>query len=133
MAKVIENNRFKRTGNRYRIVVSNDDSFEELITFKVSRLGVFSSISIIFVILICFIVSVMVFTPLKYYIPGYGSRSNRVAMQKLKIRADSLDLALKQNQQYLSGLQKMMGADSVTDHKAATVPSKKLSYERIKK
>ena len=41
----------KRLRNRYRLVVMNDDTYEEVVTFKLSRLSVYVMLSSIFVLL----------------------------------------------------------------------------------
>ena len=41
----------RRLRNRYRLVVMNDDTYEEVVTFKLSRLSVYIVLSSIFVIL----------------------------------------------------------------------------------
>ena len=45
------NTTLKRLRNRYRLVVMNDDSYEEVVTFKLSRLSVYIGLSTIFVLL----------------------------------------------------------------------------------
>ena len=56
--------------NRYRLVVMNDDTYEEVVTFKLTRLSVYISMSTIFVLMVGFPVALLFFTPLKYYIAG---------------------------------------------------------------
>jgi glucosamine 6-phosphate synthetase-like amidotransferase/phosphosugar isomerase protein len=68
------NNAIKRLQNHYRLVVMNDDTYEEVVTFKLSRLSVYIGMSTLFVVLVSCTVALLAFTPLKYYIPGYGSK-----------------------------------------------------------
>src|SRR5882672_3325799 len=77
MAKFDANSTFKRLQNRYRLVIMNDDTYEEVVTFKLSRLSVYVGLCTIFVLLTGLTVALIVFTPLKLYIPGYGDVSNR--------------------------------------------------------
>ena len=70
MATLDANTTLKRLRNRYRLVVMNDDTYEEVVTFKLSRLSVYVVLSSIFVILVTFTVALIVFTPLKQYVPG---------------------------------------------------------------
>jgi hypothetical protein len=104
----------KRLQNRYRLVVMNDDTYEEVITFRLSRLSVYVALSSIFVLLVSITVALLVFTPLKYYIPGYGNSSSRVELQALKMRTDSLEQAVIYKDQYLNNLKKVLGADMPT-------------------
>ncbi len=108
MLKLDTSSTLKRLQNRYRLVVMNDDTYEEVVTFKLSRLSVYIAMSTVFVLLISFTVALIVFTPLKYYIPGYGSRQSKTELQVLKIRTDSLEQSIKFKDQYLDNLKKVL-------------------------
>jgi len=110
----VENNTIKRLRNRYRLVVMNDDSFEEVITFKLSRISVYITLSVIFIVMVLFTTILLAFTPLKYYIPGYGNKRSKTELQILKIKTDSLELALKNKEQYLDGLKKVLTGNTPT-------------------
>jgi hypothetical protein len=100
----------KHLQNRYRLVVMNDDTYEEVITFRLSRLSVYVALSSTFVLLVSLTVALLVLTPLKYYIPGYGNNTNRVELQTLKMRTDSLEQAIIYKDQYLNNIKKVLGA-----------------------
>lgn len=112
MLKLDTTSTLKRLQNRYRLVVMNDDTYEEVVTFKLSRLSVYIAMSTVFVLLISFTVALIVFTPLKYYIPGYGSRQSKTELQVLKIRTDSLEQNIKYKDQYLTNLKKILSGGS---------------------
>ncbi len=98
----------KRLRNRYRLVVMNDDTYEEVVTFKLSRLSVYIALCTMFVVLVGLTVALIVFTPLKYYIPGYGSQAERREMANLKIRADSLEAQVRYNQAYWDNVKNVL-------------------------
>jgi hypothetical protein len=104
MAKFDANSTLKRLQNRYRLVVMNDDTYEEVVTFKLSRLSVYIFLSTIFVLLTGLTVALIVFTPLKLYIPGYGDVNNTKELRELKIRTDSLEMEMRYRDQYLQSL-----------------------------
>ncbi len=112
MLKLDTTSTLKRLQNRYRLVVMNDDTYEEVVTFKLSRLSVYIALSTVFVMLISVTVALIVFTPLKYYIPGYGSRQSKTELQVLKIRTDSLEQSIKYKDQYLDNLKKILSGGS---------------------
>jgi hypothetical protein len=112
MSKLDTSSTLKRLQNRYRLVVMNDDTYEEVVTFKLSRLSVYIAMSTIFVLLISFTIALIVFTPLKYYIPGYGSRQSKTELQLLKIRTDSLEQSIKYKDQYLNNIKKILNGDT---------------------
>lgn len=126
MAKLFDaNTTLKRLRNRYRLVVMNDDTYEEVVTFKLSRLSVYILLSTIFVVLTGLTVALIVFTPLKLYIPGYGDVNNTRELRELKIRTDSLEQAVQYKDQYLQGLRATLqgGAPVKPDTTSLKVPA----------
>lgn len=110
MAKLDANSTLKRLRNRYRLVVMNEDTYEEVVKFRLSRLSVYVALSSIFVLLTFLTVSLIVFTPIKYYLPGvgYGDAKQVREYKNLKIRTDSMEVALKFRQQYMDDLKKVL-------------------------
>jgi len=108
MAKFDANSTLKRLQNRYRLVVMNDDTYEEVVTFKLSRLSVYVFLSTVFVLLTGLTVALIVFTPLKLYIPGYGDINNTKELRELKIRTDSLENEMRYRDQYFQSLQNVL-------------------------
>lgn len=106
------NTTFRRLRNRYRLVVMNDDSYEEVVTFKLSRLSVYIGLSTLFVLLTGLTVALIVFTPLKLYIPGYGSANATRELRQLKIRTDSLEQAMEYKDKYLSNIKGVLQGDA---------------------
>jgi hypothetical protein len=109
MEKTEENSTFKRLQNRYRLVVMNDDTYEEVVTFKLSRMSVYIGLCTIFVLMVGLTIMLFILTPLKYYIPGEGaSRKNKIELQTLKMRTDSLEQAIKHKDQYLNSIRQVL-------------------------
>jgi len=111
MVKFDTNGTFKRLRNRYRLVVMNDDTYEEVVTFKLSRFSVYVLMSTIFVVLIGLTVALIVFTPLKYYIPGYDDLKIGRDYRELKYRTDSLEQQVNYQARYIDGLKKVLKGD----------------------
>ncbi|MFN4973955.1 MAG: hypothetical protein ACK5GV_01785 [Bacteroidota bacterium] len=125
------NNSLNRLRNNYRLVVLNDDTYEEVVTFRLSRTSVYIGLSTIFVLLVGLTIALIAFTPLKYYIPGYGTRESRTALQMLKLRTDSLERAIRYKDQYLDGVKKALSGSGTMelDTTALDVPSKEASID----
>lgn len=122
MAKLTNENTLKRLNNQYRLVIMNDDTYEEVVTFKLTRLSVYVGFSTIFVLLVSMSVALVVFTPLKYYVPGYGSRESRAELQLLKIRTDSLEQSLQFKEQYLESIKKVLNGTTPTQRDTVAIP-----------
>jgi hypothetical protein len=110
MAKLDANSTLKRLRNRYRLVVMNEDTYEEVVKFKLSRLSVYIGLSTLFVVLVGLTIALIVFTPLKYYLPGvgYGNAKQIREYKMLKIRTDSMEDALRYKERYYNDIQKVL-------------------------
>lgn len=112
MANLTENTTIKRLQNKYRLVIMNDDTYEEVVTFKLSRISVYVALSSAFVLLVGLTTCLLVFTPLKYYIPGYGNKQSLTHLQLLKTRTDSLEQAIRYKEQYFDGIKRAIAGNS---------------------
>jgi hypothetical protein len=121
MALTGSTNTFKRLRNRYRLVIMNDDTFEELTTIRLSRFTVYVALSTIFVLLVGLTIAIVSFTNLKYMIPGYGKQSSVRELRMLKIRTDSLEQVVSMKQQYLEDVQRVLRGDTNSLRKDTTV------------
>lgn len=101
-------------GNRYRLVIMNDNTYEEVTAFKLSRMSVYVALSTLFVMLVTITVATVVFTPLRYYIPGYGDLKQRREFIRLKMRTDSLETAIDARDKYLDNIKKVIDGDFST-------------------
>jgi hypothetical protein len=105
MLKLDAGSTLKRLRNRYRLVVMNDDTYEEVVTFKLSRLSVYIMLSTIFVLLVGLTVALIVFTPLKYYIPGANTDyKSAMELRQLKYQVDDANKQIRLLQQFDAGL-----------------------------
>jgi hypothetical protein len=131
MANPELNSTLRRLRNSYRLVVMNDDTYEEVVTFRLSRLSVYIGLSTVFVLLVGLTIALIAFSPLKYYIPGYGTRESRTALQMLKIRTDSLEQEIRFKEQYLESVKKVLTGNtpSQLDTVPAVVPPSETSTD----
>lgn len=115
MAKIDANNTLKRLRNHYRLVVMNEDTYEEVVKFKLTRLSVYIVMSTLFILMVGLTASLIIFTPLRYYLPGsgYGDARQVREYRDLKIRTDSMEQALNQQHKYFQDLQKVLQGNIV--------------------
>jgi hypothetical protein len=100
----------KRLHHHYRLVVMNEDTYEEMVRFKLSRLSVYITLSMVFVLMVAITSSLIIFTPLKFYLPGvgYGNARQIKEYRRLKLRTDSMEKAMNQQAHYLEQLDKVL-------------------------
>ncbi len=114
MAKDSKNEtRVQRWRNKFRFVILNDDTFEELLTLKLSPLNIFVFSVVTIVSTIALTTTVIAFTPLKELIPGYASSKLRREAIELALTTDSLTAAIDRNERYLQGVQRILQGEVV--------------------
>ncbi|WP_310379678.1 peptidase [Flavobacterium sp.] len=91
-----------------RLVILNEDTFEEIFSFKLNLMNVFVSVSISAILLIAITTVIIAFTPLREFIPGYSSSKLKKDATELALKSDSLTLALKKNEVYIKSIQKVL-------------------------
>lgn len=101
---------------RYRIVVLNEDTFEERFSFKMNRLNVLIWSSVAAILLIGLTTVLIAFTPLREYIPGYSSSSLRLKASHTSYKVDSLENVLQQNQKFLMSIQKVLRGEDEDEY-----------------
>lgn len=104
----------KKLLHKYRLVILNDDTFEERFSFKLNRLNVFVTVTILSVILISLTTLIIAFTPLREYIPGYSSTALKKRTAELTFKTDSLQRIITVNEQYLASIRKVLTGDVKT-------------------
>ena len=115
MAKIFDaDSTLQHLRNRYRLVVMNDDTYEEVVTFRLSRLSVYIMLCTVFVTLVGITVALLVFTPLRYYVPGYGSAADRREMITLKMQVDSLEQQMNYRDKYMENIQNVLKGNITT-------------------
>jgi hypothetical protein len=91
-----------------RLVILNEETFEELFSFKLNLMNVFVAVTSGAILLITFTTFIIAFTPLREFIPGYSSSKLKKEATELALKSDSLSLALKKNEAYIKSIQKVL-------------------------
>ena len=91
-----------------RLVILNEETFEELFSFKLNLMNVFVALTSGAIVLITCTTFIIAFTPLREFIPGYSSSKLKKDATELALKSDSLTLALQQNEAYIKSIQKVL-------------------------
>ncbi len=94
--------------NKYRLVILNEDTFEEKISFKLTRLNVFVLVTSSVILLIAGTTFLIAFTGLREYIPGYSSSDVKKQATELAYKTDSLQYTILLNNQYYESIRKVL-------------------------
>jgi hypothetical protein len=101
----------KRLFTKNRLVILNEDTFEEIFSLKLTLMNVFVVASIGAILIITVTTFIIAFTPLREYIPGYTSTKLKKDATELAIKSDSLEFAIKKNEVYLESIKKVLNGN----------------------
>lgn len=104
----------KKLLHKYRMVILNEETFEERFSFRLNRLNVFVFSTLFTVLLILTTTVIIAFTPLREYIPGYSSTELKRKASDMAYRTDSLQRIINLNEQYLASIRKVLTGDVET-------------------
>ncbi len=117
--------------NRYRLVVMNDDTFEEKFSLQLTPLGLFILIGSITIIMIIIVTSLIAFTPLREYIPGYSDTGVRRNLVRLTLKSDSLEKSLIEQNAFVKNIGNVLRGDIKFDS-TQNRPDKSKEYNKLK-
>src|SRR5210317_1059457 len=101
--------------DKYRLVIMNNETYEERLSFRLSRLNVFLLTVSISIILITLTIFIIAFTPIREFIPGYMDVNIPGQLYRLEQRADSLEQALKTKDLYLTNIRNIIEGKEIVD------------------
>jgi len=120
-----------RLRNRYRLVVMNDDTFEEKFSLQLTPLGLFVLVGSVIIIMIIFVTSLIAFTPLREYIPGYADTGLRRNLVRIDFKSDSLEKSLIEQNAYMKNIGNVLRGD-VSFDSTQNRPDKNKEFGKLK-
>ena len=94
--------------NKRRLIILNEDTFEETFSLKLTLMNVFVLATLGAIIITTVTTFIIAFTPLREFIPGYSSSKLKKDATELALKSDSLTIALKKNEAYISAVKKVL-------------------------
>ena len=101
----------KKLFTKNRLIILNEDTFEEIFSLKLTLMNVFVVATIGAILIITVTTFIIAFTPLREYIPGYSSSKLRKEATEMALKSDSLAFAIKKNEVYLESIKKVLNGD----------------------
>ena len=127
--------RMDKLQQNYRLVIMNDETFEEKGSYKLSLLNVYTIISSVIVLVALVVVSLIVFTPLKRMIPGYGDVSKHAELLRMNEKIDQLEEELSAQKLYSDNFRKILVGDYESESEEPSenedIPDSLLNVPRI--
>lgn len=117
MKKVRNNSKpLGRLRHKYKLVLMDAGSYEEKFSFRLTRLGVFSVVGALVILLVFVTLYLVAFTALREYIPGYADVNMPKKVYELQQRADSLEIIFRQQNLYVTNLRQVLLGKEVPDN-----------------
>jgi murein DD-endopeptidase MepM/ murein hydrolase activator NlpD len=124
-----------RLQDSYKIVIQDEEDLREINSFSVSLINFYVLISSLALIITIFTVSIIIFTPIKRWIPGYGELTSNREFLELQKRIQNLETELDAQEVYYEGLRNLLTGlqpDTDTDREAGIVQKERLKAQEVK-
>lgn len=130
--------------DKYILEIRDEDTFEKKISYRLSRLNVITVLGLTFIAIILFVVSIIAYTPLREYIPGYSNVDLARNLVRATFIADSLARDSRMKGEYIQNLKNILEDRVPSDSthysftsnsdpsKTAQEPNESDKYQKIK-
>ncbi|MFT4754028.1 MAG: murein DD-endopeptidase MepM/ murein hydrolase activator NlpD [Salibacteraceae bacterium] len=105
----------KRLRYKFRLVIINDDTYEEHFSLKLSLLNIITALGILSLCIAIFMIGLIAFTPFREYIPGYSNIETKRNAAYAYQKADSLSSELLLRENYLNNIRLILSGEIVPD------------------
>lgn len=97
--------------HKYRLSIYRDETYEEVLNLKLSKLNVFTLVGIITIIFLTIVIAIIAYTPVREFIPGYPNQSTVTNIRKNEFLLDSLEIELSKRDRYFNNLKKILSGE----------------------
>lgn len=102
--------------DQYRLTIFNDSTFQSVWSIKLSRLKVFTIVSVASSIIVILVTMIIATTGLREYIPGYPDAKQRQMMVDNAIKVDSLEMELRKRDEFFKGIKAIISGEVPEDN-----------------
>lgn len=130
--KKIRQQLLERLRDKYRLVILNEDTFEEQFSLRLSRLNVFVVLGVLSIIIVIITSYIIAFTPMREYIPGYADVHLQRNIYELQLKADSIENAFASKDLYIKNIKAILGEKALPESSEPVQDTaKKKNYRAI--
>lgn len=105
----------ERLKHTYRLVIMNNETFEEKGSYRITLLNVYIFLSTLFVVMFVLVFLVVAFTPIRRYMPGYVAESNEAKLREMAREVEILEEQLQAYELYADNVRKILVGDLQTE------------------
>ncbi|HNT80745.1 MAG TPA: M23 family metallopeptidase [Bacteroidia bacterium] len=121
---------YTRLKNKYRLVMMNDETLEEKVSFRLSPLNVFVFAGTLIIGLVTLTIFLIAFTPLREYIPGYADVDMKRRSINLALKGDSLQSVVSAHDKYIQNLSGIISGN-IVDFDTASLSDVNARYDTV--
>ncbi len=101
--------------SKYKLAIFNEQTYEEVLVLRLSRLNVFTLVGFSAIFLIAIVTLLIAFTGLREYIPGYPDANQRLMIVRNAQRVDSLYIEIEKRNKFIDNMQTILRGDVPSD------------------
>ena len=102
----------RKLTNKYRMVLLNEDTFEEVGTMRLTRLNLIAFFGVLMILLIAIVYSLIAYTDIRELIPGYPDAAMRQDIRANAMKLDSLEYEQAIRDQYFENLKRIITGEA---------------------
>jgi len=117
----------KKLSSKYKLAIFNEQTYEEVLVFRLSRLNVFTMVGAFGIILVILVTLLISFTSLREFIPGYPSPDERLLIVRNAQLTDSLMVEIESQYRFVQNMQARLSGEEPEQVEGADDKDKKNS------
>jgi murein DD-endopeptidase MepM/ murein hydrolase activator NlpD len=102
----------RKLTHKYRMVLLNEDTFEEVGTMRLTRLNLIAFIGVVMILLIAVVYALIAYTNIRELIPGYPDAAMRQDIRANAMKLDSLEYEQAIRDQYFDNLKRIISGET---------------------
>ncbi len=99
----------------YRLVIMNNETFEEMGSYRLSLMNVYIVASTLVVVIASIVIVLVAFTPLKRYLPGYGDGNDQQMVMALSKEVAQMEKVMGVQEKYIESMRRMLTGEVRTE------------------
>lgn len=115
MTKKPDQLKSEKIRDKYRMIIYNDQTFEEVGFIRLSRLSLIALVSTIFILIVAGVFTLIAYTGVTELIPGYPDGTMRRSIIMNAIRLDSLENEIRIRDRYFKNLNALVSGQKPED------------------
>lgn len=110
---------FQKLHHKYRMAIYRDESYEEVLNIRLSRLNVFTILGVSILVFLAIVISIIAYTPVREFIPGYPDENTRKDIINNALKLDSLENELAMRDEYFNDINSIIRGNNPPNHEEA--------------